>query len=460
MRIGPGKLLLALSFSPFLLPQTASAQAPASAATPVPACTCPAPTPPLQHFQPYIAKSHRTHIQTRPDGTAITTFTEGQVWRDADGRTRNETFFTQPSGTVLHSANIYDPVTRIQMSWIVDNPSAAKIVTVRHRPQPVSQPASAVPQTAQRYYPARSESLPPQIIDGLYSTGNRTTRIIPTGYEGNDQDITMTTETWTAYPLGIQLRNISDDPRTGKDTFEITDIQQSAPDPSLFKAPEGYQVNDTYPTATACTCPTAAVQQQYQPYSIKSHSARFQTLADGTHITTVTTSQVWRDADGRTRQETYSTLNDGTPSHFISIYDPAAHVRMTWTVDNPNMAKVVNVYRDPQPVVQPVTTVQPTAQRYYPTSNQSLPPQTIDGIYVTGSRNTRTIPAGYAGNDRDITTTTEGWMSQTLGIELRYITDDPRTGKQTTEVTDIQQTAPDPALFQPPEGYQVKETNP
>jgi hypothetical protein len=50
-------------------------------------------------------------------------------------------------------------------------------------------------------------------------------------------------------------------------------------------------------------------------------------------------------------------------------------------------------------------------------------------------------------------------MSQTLGIELRYITDDPRTGKQTTEVTDIQQTAPDPALFQPPEGYQVKESN-
>jgi len=221
-------------------------------------------------------------------------------------------------------------------------------------------------------------------------------------------------------------------------------------------------VASTTPAApAACNCPTpTVVQRHYPPYSGKQTTTRVQTLADGTHITTVTTSQVWRDADGRTRQETYSTLNDGTPSHFISIYDPAAHVRMTWTVDNPNMAKVVNVYRDPQPVVQPVTTVQPTAQRYYPTSNQSLPPQTIDGIYVTGSRNTRTIPAGYAGNDRDITTTTEGWMSQTLGIELRYITDDPRTGKQTTEVTDIQQTAPDPALFQPPEGYQVKETNP
>jgi hypothetical protein len=368
---------------------------------------------------------------------------------------------------VVHSANIYDPVARIQMSWIIDNPypSATKIVTVRHRSQPVSQPASAAPQTAQRYYPARSESLPPQIIDGLYATGNRTTRIIPAGYEGNDHDITMTAETWTASQLGIQLRSISDDPRTGKDTFEITDIQQSAPDPSLFKAPEGYQVNDTTPTPAsdaapaACTCPTPVVQQHIPPYSAKQTTTRVQTLANGTNITTVTTAQIWRDADGRTRQETINTLNDGIQSRLVSIYDPVARVQMSWTVGNPSVAKIVTVHHFLQSVSRPASTTPQVTPRYLPTTSQTLPPQTIDGLYAVGTRNTSTIPAGYDGNDREMTTTTESWFAQPLDIQLRSIIDDPRNGKTTTEVTDIQQTAPDPSLFQPPEGYQVKETN-
>jgi hypothetical protein len=201
------------------------------------------------------------------------------------------------------------------------------------------------------------------------------------------------------------------------------------------------------------------VQRHYPPYSAKQTTTRVQTLANGTTITTVTTSQLWRDADGRTRQESLNTLADGSQSRFISTYDPVARVRMSWTVGNPNLAKVVTIYHYPQPVAQPVTITPPTAQRYYPTTNESLPPQTIDGIYVTGNRSTRTIPAGYEGNDRDMTTTSENWYSQSLGIQLRYTNDDPRNGKMTTEVTDVQQTAPDPALFQPPEGYQVKEAN-
>jgi hypothetical protein len=213
-------------------------------------------------------------------------------------------------------------------------------------------------------------------------------------------------------------------------------------------------------SSAACNCPTPnTVQRRLPPYSAKQTSTRVQTLADGTHITTVTTAQIYRDADGRTRQENLNTLADGTQSRIINTYDPVAHMRMTWTIDNPNMAKVVNVYHYPQPVAQPVTSAPPTAQRYYPTTNQSLPPQTILGLYATGNRSTRTIPAGYEGNDRDMTTTSENWFSQTLGIQIRYSTDDPRTSKMTTETTDIQQTAPDPALFQPPEGYQLKETN-
>ena len=213
--------------------------------------------------------------------------------------------------------------------------------------------------------------------------------------------------------------------------------------------------------ASACDCPTPTVQRHYPPYTAKQTTTRVQTLADGTHITTVTTAQIWRDADGRMRTETINTPTNGTPYRFISIYDPTTGIRMSWTVGNPNMAKVVTVYHYSQPVAQPApVNTQPTQQRYYPTSTESLPPQTIDGLYATGFRFTNTTPAGYVGNDRDLTTTRETWTAQDLGITLRTIVNDPRNGKTTTSVTDVQQTVPDPSLFQAPDGYQLKDTNP
>ena len=95
------------------------------------------------------------------------------------------------------------------------------------------------------------------------------------------------------------------------------------------------------------------VQRHFPPYTAKQTTTRVQTLADGTHITTVTTAQIWRDADGRMRTETINTPTNGTPYRFISIYDPVARIRMSWTVGNPNMAKVVTVYHYSQPVAQP-----------------------------------------------------------------------------------------------------------
>jgi len=108
--------------------------------------------------------------------------------------------------------------------------------------------------------------------------------------------------------------------------------------------------------------------------------------------------------------------------------------------------------------MQQPTPPQP-ARRYYPYRTESLPPQTIAGLYANGSRSTRTVPASYEGNDRDLVTTTENWDSPELGLMLRSVTDDPRSGKSTTEATDFQRTA-DPALFQPPAGFQLKDATP
>lgn len=205
--------------------------------------------------------------------------------------------------------------------------------------------------------------------------------------------------------------------------------------------------------APACACPTVNANYHPQPYTAKQTSTRVQTLADGTMIHQTIVNIRYRDSDGRTRVETTRNLN-GDSSTLIQIFDYTTQTRYTWTV-GPGAPNVVSVYHA-RPI-NPSPPSEPQTQRYYPYKTESLPPQTIDGVYVTGVRTSRIIPAGYEGNDHDVTVTTESWSSPALGLVLRSILDDPRSGKTTTETTDIQQTEPDPSLFKPPAGYQLHE---
>lgn len=259
---------LALAFAPAVLNQSAAAQTaksrPHTSAATAPAATTPAtksvatpaatPAPcdcmtinAQRHLPPYTAKQETTHVQTLADGTNVTTVTEAEIWRDADGRTRTDTIRTQPDGTITRYVSVYDPVTRVRYSWSVGTPSTSKIVSVYHYPQPVQQSVPTIPPTARRYYPYKTESLPPQTINDIYVEGTRTTRTTPAGYEGNDRDINVINENWYSSELGIQMRMIYDDPRNGKNTIEVTDIKRTAPDPALFKLPDGYTVHETNP---------------------------------------------------------------------------------------------------------------------------------------------------------------------------------------------------------------------
>lgn len=213
----------------------------------------------------------------------------------------------------------------------------------------------------------------------------------------------------------------------------------------------------TTPTNAAEPCPCAPRPQHVQPYTAKQQTTRVQTLADGTKITNVEEIYLARDAAGRTRRETVRTQN-GDTLHFFEIFDYVTQTRYSWNVGR-NYQQIVNVYHQ-RPNPQPTAPQPAQPQRYYPYHSDSLPPQTIDGLYVEGTRYTRTTPAGYAGNDHDIVTTTESWYVPSLSLQMRIIMDDPRNGKSTTETTDVKQTDPDPALFLPPVGYQLKDSNP
>jgi protein TonB len=281
---------------------------PAAAATPstsipvqaVPTCNnCPIPV--VQHVQPFIAKSHITNVQTRADGTTVTTVTEEQILRDADGRRRGDNIRTMPNGAPSHFISIYDPVTRIIMSWNVGDSTADKIVTVRHLTQPVSQPTPITPQTAPSTTLQNIESLPPQTILGLTVPGIRRTSTIPAGHQGNDHDVTITTDFWYSQTLDLQLRNITDDPINGKTTQEITSIQLVDPDPALFQPPVDYQLKEVTPPSPN---PDSSKTNQsggkvtppriiYQPNPVFSMEAELQ------NITGVTVVQIIVNTEGK-----------------------------------------------------------------------------------------------------------------------------------------------------------------
>jgi hypothetical protein len=206
------------------------------------------------------------------------------------------------------------------------------------------------------------------------------------------------------------------------------------------------------------------------PYTLTSTTTIVQTLANGTTITRTFTQKMARDSEGRTYSETQQTLHvraDGQPIDLVSyiVFDPVARTRISWE----NRTKIANFTHMPAPETmqdrtQPMQVPDGDAARQpqvgRPTEQQTsedLGVRNIAGIEAKGTRNTGIIPAGDQGNDRPLTIVRENWMSTQYNIPLLTITNDPRMGKRTDEVTEFQPGEPDPALFQIPKGYTVRE---
>jgi len=84
----------------------------------------------------------------------------------------------------------------------------------------------------------------------------------------------------------------------------------------------------------------------------------------------------------------------------------------------------------------------------------------IQGLNATGTRVTRSIAVGAAGNDRAIQVVTETWYSPDLQVVVMSKTSDPRFGESVYQLTNIARAEPDPASFAVPSGYTVMQGGP
>jgi hypothetical protein len=87
-----------------------------------------------------------------------------------------------------------------------------------------------------------TEDLGSQTMEGVYVTGVRTTRTIPAGQIGNEKPISIVTEVWTSPDLKTIVYSKRSDPRMGAQTFQLTNISRSEPDPSLFTVPADFKI--------------------------------------------------------------------------------------------------------------------------------------------------------------------------------------------------------------------------
>ncbi len=201
------------------------------------------------------------------------------------------------------------------------------------------------------------------------------------------------------------------------------------------------------------------------PYSAVAVTETRQTLADGNTISRKVQANVFRDSQGRTRRETTLTgvgplAATGASRTFVRIYDPVAGTAFVLHQDT----KVAEKLRVPPSGRKSPANLQGkfNARMQEEIANGSLKKedlgvQTINGISAQGTRFTRTIPAGQAGNAKPIVITNERWYSPDLQIVIKTVRNDPRFGETAYTVTNIQRQEPAAALFAVPSDYTVKQ---
>jgi len=184
--------------------------------------------------------------------------------------------------------------------------------------------------------------------------------------------------------------------------------------------------------------------------------------ADGATITLVNERHIARDGRGRIYEERWILVPKSSSGEFpsrlnwIQIADPkqrtlyncstGKHICELLTYDPTEDLTAASPRRPPSGTLTRGTM-----------TFEDLGTRNIVGIDTVGTRETHTIPVGTVGNDLPLTSMSEFWHSEQLGINLLSVRMSPMFGKQTFTITEITSAEPDPQNFELPAGYKVND---
>jgi hypothetical protein len=194
-----------------------------------------------------------------------------------------------------------------------------------------------------------------------------------------------------------------------------------------------------------------------KPFTASTSTDWTRTLEDGSTLMLHLDARIVRDSQGRVYRENRHFVPAGSatpaPLHEIHIYDPVARVQIRCVLRA--FTCFVSDYSPRSSFVAPQTGPSRDGLRTW--SRENLGSQTIEGIFVNGTRESTTIEANAVGNQQPLVATREFWYSDELQTNLAVTRTDPRTGKQEIRLSKIVRGEPDPQWFQIPLGYTVRD---
>jgi hypothetical protein len=204
--------------------------------------------PAVQHA-PFSSIVTAEWTKVLEDGSTITRQNRRVVMRDGAGRIFQERRSLVPKGgqaePELMRIEISDPAQHIKyFCRPLDHVCALREYT--GPPVEEMEPVGSVDGGKSQL---TREDLGKSNISGVDVVGTRETRMISAGIIGNDRPISITKEFWYSPQLGLNMSVKRIDPRHGTQTFTVTDVSLSEPDPKFFQVPAGYKVVDARPNA-------------------------------------------------------------------------------------------------------------------------------------------------------------------------------------------------------------------
>jgi hypothetical protein len=199
--------------------------------------------------KPYSADSTTDTMQTLADGNRIVRHSISKFSRDSVGRTRREQTFgnVDPANPGPHEVKIFidDPVGNV--AYVLDPQEKTSLKLVRSRKfldehqTGGGQVVSFLP-SAKEPRNVENQDLGTKTIDGVVCTGTQKTVTIPAGQIGNEQAISIVTETWYAPSIDATVQSSTNDPRFGLTVYQLHNVQVGEQPGALFETPADYKL--------------------------------------------------------------------------------------------------------------------------------------------------------------------------------------------------------------------------
>jgi len=186
------------------------------------------------------------------NGGTFTTANSRPIKRDSVGRIYQERWLMSPKGSNIPS----------RMSWIQIADPVAHTLYQCSPPQKICELVTLGGSISARFEPARFKSGPlkdskgeekgtrthedlgAQYFAGLPVHEYKDTTTLNAGVLGNDLPMSTVRQYRFCAELGFNLTSVVEAPQIGRQTFTVTEINTSEPDPSFFQPPQGYKVVD------------------------------------------------------------------------------------------------------------------------------------------------------------------------------------------------------------------------